>query len=251
LLLLLLKRGKESDLKLLPPNFPMLFDLHMHSRYSVDALTKPETMVKICKRNGWGFSLTDHNNMNAYSKGKIKQIAKKQDVFLIPGEEIKVLDSEEKKAKCVGEVIGYFLQKEIVPTTFESILDQINEQDALLACPHPFDWPRKNFKAFEKEWKKFDTMEVYNARAYYNGLNKKSQEFFEKVTKGKLAPLANSDAHTPEEIGNGLTEINAHNESEFRKEIKKRRTIPIPRGKANVWHHFQTQMARKKWMKER
>ncbi len=233
----------------------MLFDLHMHSRYSIDALTKPETMVKICKHNGWGFSLTDHNNMNAYSKGKIKQLAKKEEVFLIPGEEIKVLSHEkehkQKKAKCVGEVIAYFLQEEIVPTTFESILEQVKEQDALLACPHPFDWPRKNFKEFEKHWKKFSAMEVYNARAYYQGLNKKSQEFFEKVTRGEIAALANSDAHTPEEIGNGLTEIDAHNESEFRKAIKKRETIPIPRGKANVWHHFQTQMARQKWMKER
>ena len=226
----------------------MLFDLHMHSRYSVDALTKPETIVKICKKNNWGFSLTDHNNMNAYSKGKIKQIAKKQDVFIIPGEEIKVLD---KNDKCVGEVIGYFLNEEIVPTTFENILDSIKEQGALLSCPHPFDWPRKNFKAFPKEWKKFDSMEVYNARAYYQGLNVNSMDFYQNVAKGQLTPLANSDAHTPEEIGNGLTKIDAVNETEFRREIKKRNTLPMPQGKAKLWHHFQTQMARKHWMKER
>jgi predicted metal-dependent phosphoesterase TrpH len=228
----------------------MLFDLHMHSRYSVDALTKPETIIKIAKKNGWGVSLTDHNNMNAYTKGKVKEKAKKAGVFLIPGEEIMVHESEES-TKCVGEVIGYFLKEEIVPTTFENIVDQIKDQGALLACPHPFDWPRKKFRAFPKEWKKFDTMEVYNARAYYQGLNKESQKFYEDIANVKLAPLANSDAHTPEEIGNGLTEIEARNESEFRKEIKKKRTTPIPRGKATFWHHFQTQMARKHWMKER
>lgn len=229
----------------------MLFDLHLHSRYSVDALTKPKTIVKICKKNNWGFSLTDHNNMDAYLKGKIKEIAKKEKVFLIPGEEIKVLESNEKNTKCVGEVIGYFLSKPIIPNTFEAIFEEIKSQDALLSCPHPFDWPRKMFKDFSKEWKKFDAMEVYNARAYYAGLNKKSLNFFNDVAKGKIAPLANSDAHTPQEIGNGLTEIDAENESEFRKAIKKRKTSPLIRGKANVWHHFQTQMARKRLMKER
>lgn len=229
----------------------MLFDLHMHSRYSVDALTKPETIIKICKKKAWGFSLTDHDNMNAYTKGKIDKLAKKNGVFLIPGEEIKVFSDDTKNRKCVGEVIAYFLQKEIIPTTFENILDQVKEQDALLSCPHPFDWPRKKFKKFPSEWKKFDMMEVYNARAYYQGLNKQAKFFYENVAKEKLAPLANSDAHTPEEIGNGLTSINAVNESEFRKAIKKRKTIPIPRGKANFWHHFQTQLARKKLMKER
>jgi predicted metal-dependent phosphoesterase TrpH len=229
----------------------MLFDLHLHSRYSIDALSKPDTIIKICKKNNWGFSLTDHNNMDAYTKGNIVKNAKKQGVFLIPGEEIKVLESEKKGAKCVGEVIAYFLNKEIIPTTFENILDQVKTQGALLACPHPFDWPRKKFSAFPKEWKKFDAMEVYNARAYYQGLNEQSLKFYLEVAKDKLAPLANSDAHTPEEIGNGLTEINATNESEFRKEIKKRRTTPMPQGKAKLWHHFQTQMARKNLMKER
>ncbi|MBT4596338.1 MAG: PHP domain-containing protein, partial [Candidatus Diapherotrites archaeon] len=55
----------------------MLFDLHLHSRYSVDALSKPETIIKKCKKHKWGFSLTDHDNMNAYTKGKVKEKAKK------------------------------------------------------------------------------------------------------------------------------------------------------------------------------
>lgn len=230
----------------------MLFDLHLHSRFSVDALTKPSTIVKICKRKGIGFALTDHNNMGAYKgNNNIKQLAKKESVFLIPGEEIKVLNNK-KDRSCVGEVIGYFLNEPIIPSTFEEILDDVKSQDALLSCPHPFDWPRKNFKAFSREWKHFDSMEIYNARAYYQGLNKKSEEFFlSDEVRGNLAALGVSDAHTPEEIGNGLTEIDAVNEDEFRKEIKKCRTNVVANQKAKLWHHFQTQMARKRWMKER
>ena len=230
----------------------MLFDLHLHSRFSIDALTKPSTIVKICKNQGIGFALTDHDNMGAYKgNDNIKQLAKKESVFLIPGEEIKVLNNKKQK-KCIGEVIGYFLNEPIFPSTFEEITDDIKSQGALLSCPHPFDWPRKNFKSFPKEWKKFDAMEIYNARAYYQGLNKKSEQFFssEMVDK-KIAALGVSDAHTPEEIGNGLTEIDAVNEEEFRKEIKKCRTNIVANQKAKLWHHFQTQLARRNWMKER
>jgi hypothetical protein len=60
-----------------------------------------------------------------------------------------------------------------------------------------------------------------------------------------------SDAHVPEEIGNGLTEVDAVNEDEFRKEIKARRTNVVANGKAKVWHHFQTQLAKRHWVRER
>jgi predicted metal-dependent phosphoesterase TrpH len=233
----------------------MLFDLHLHSRFSIDALSSPKTIVKICKKNNWGFALTDHNNMGAYSgPNSVAKLAKKEGVFCIPSEEIKVLSADETsgKKKTVGEVVAYFLDKPIVPDTFENILDQVRKQDALLSCPHPFDWPRKNFKRFPKVWKEFDAMELYNARAYYAGLNKKSQIFYSNPdVMNSLAGLGVSDAHTPEEIGNGLTEIDAVNESEFRKEIKKRRTKVVARFKASFWHHFQTQMAKRNLMKER
>ncbi|MFA5931554.1 MAG: PHP-associated domain-containing protein [archaeon] len=230
----------------------MLFDLHLHSRFSIDALSKPSTILKVCKKKGFGFSLTDHNNMDAYKgKDNIKQLAKKENVFLVPGEEIRVL-KEKGNRKAVGEVIGYFLQESITPSIFEEILDSIKSQDALLSCPHPFDWPRKNFKKFPKEWKKFDCMEIYNARAYYQGLNKKSEKFsLSEEVKGKIACLGVSDAHTPEEIGNGLTEIDAVNETEFRREIKKCRTKVVKNGRANILHHLQTQLAREHLLKGR
>ena len=234
----------------------MLFDLHLHSRFSIDALSKPQTIVKVCKKKGIGFALTDHNNMGAYSaKPSVKKLAKDAGVFLIPGEEIKVF-SEKNNSKgeriVAGEVVAYFLHKPIVPNTFGEILDSVHEQDALLSCPHPFDWPRKNFKSFPKVWKHFDCMEIYNARAYYNGLNKKAKAFSEKPSvKGKIALLGVSDAHTPKEIGNGLTEINATNEEEFRKEIKKCRTKVVPTNRANMWDHFQTQLAKRNMVSSR
>ena len=230
----------------------MLFDLHLHSRFSIDALTKPETIVKVCKKKGIGFSLTDHNNMGAYHGSEnIKQLAKKEGVVLIPGEEVKVL-KDKKSRKCVGEVIVYCLNEAITPAPLENILDEVKKQGALISCPHPFDWPRKNLKCFSNEWKKFDSMEIYNARAYYQGLNKKAERFsMREEVRGKIAVLGVSDAHTPEEIANGLTEIDAVNEDEFRKEIKKCKTNIVANAKASLWDHAQTQLAKRYLIKER
>jgi len=229
----------------------MLFDLHLHSRYSVDALSKPLSIVKICEKRGWGFSLTDHNNMDAYTKGKIKEIAKKHKVLIIPGEEIKVVEKINGKEKVCGEVIAYFLKKEIAPTSFANILDEVKKQDALLSCPHPFEWSRKNFKDFPKQQKHFTCMEIYNARAYYMGLNNEALDYYEKNLKGKIAPLGASDAHTPEEIGNGLTEINATTLEGVRKEMKKYKTKAVPMAKAKFSDHLQTQLARRHLIGER
>ena len=229
----------------------MLFDLHLHSRYSVDALSKPHSIVKKCKMNGWGFSLTDHNNMGAYTKGKIKELAKKNKVLLIPGEEIKVVEEINGKESVRGEVIAYFLKKEITPCSFVEILDEVKKQDALLSCPHPFEWSRKNFKDFPKQYKYFTSMEIYNARAYYRKLNLKAYDYYEKNLKTEIAPLGVSDAHTPEEIGNGLTKINADTLEGVRKELKKGNTKAIPRAKARFYDHLQTQLARRHWIDPR
>jgi predicted metal-dependent phosphoesterase TrpH len=223
----------------------MLFDLHTHSKYSVDALTKPETIVKVCKKKGISVSVTDHNNMDSYTKGNLLKIGKKLDVFIIPGQEINLIENEKYSS---GEVIGYFLNKPIEKAPFGEVLDEIKKQGALLSCPHPFDWPRKNFSSFTKEWKKFDCMETYNARAYYQDLNNKSKRF---ALKHEITQLGVSDAHTPEEIGNGLTEINATNEEEFRKQIKKKKTKIIINKKAKLVHHLQTQLAKRKLIEER
>ena len=50
--------------------------------------------------------------------------AKKEKVFLIPGEEIVAVNEE---GKTEGDILVYFLQKEIPPTTFENILDEVKK----------------------------------------------------------------------------------------------------------------------------
>ena len=56
---------------------------------------------------------------------------------------------------------------------------------------------------------------------------------------------------TLEEIGNGLTKINATTLEGVRKELKKGNTKAIPRAKARFSHHLQTQLARRHWIDPR
>jgi len=42
-------------------------DLHIHSQYSTDGLSKPESIVKRAKKKGLdGIAITDHNNTQAW-----------------------------------------------------------------------------------------------------------------------------------------------------------------------------------------
>jgi predicted metal-dependent phosphoesterase TrpH len=210
----------------------------MHSK---DALTKPETTVKICKKNNWGFAITDHNNMNAYKGSQDKNVlnlAKKNKVFCIPGEEILVIEDN----KAIGEIIAYFISEPIAPSSFEEILDSVKSQGGILSCPHPFEFVRKNYKHLEKNLKYFSSIETFNARAWNPEFNKIAKKF---ATKHKVPGLAVSDAHTPEEIGNGLTQINAQTENEFLREIKKGRVIHARTKKSGLWPHIETQLVKK------
>ena len=171
--------------------------------------------------------------------------AKKEKIVFIMGEEIVV----DKDGATAGEIVAYFLQKPIAPhQNFLDVFDEIKSQGALLSCPHPFDWPRKNFREFPLYWKKFDCVEVFNARAYSQSFNNKALDF--SVGK-KIAKLGVSDAHTPEEIGNGLTEVNDSTAEGLRKELLKGRTKVFGNEKAKIWHHFQTQLVKKGVMKPR
>ncbi|MFH1588370.1 MAG: PHP domain-containing protein [Candidatus Diapherotrites archaeon] len=221
----------------------MKLDLHLHSNYSPDALTKPETAVKTAKKLGIGIAVTDHGTTKAWPE--FTEYGKKFDVPVILGEEIRVLDDEKK---FCGELIGLFLTEEINSKHYLEVIDEIKSQKGIIVVPHPFDSFRHGFKFIKTEFKKIDLIEGFNARSQRNEFNEKAKEF----AKEKGIPMtASSDSHTPEEIGNGLTKVNASTLEEAKKELLKGRTGLIENKKANLWHHFQTQLAKRKIMKGR
>jgi predicted metal-dependent phosphoesterase TrpH len=221
----------------------MKLDLHTHSMYSPDALIKPSTAIKIAKKNNLILAITDHNTTKGWNDYLME--ASKQKIEVILGEEIKVLDSD---GKVCGELIGLFLNEEIKIMHFNQVIDSIKEQDGIVVSPHPFDSFRLGFKFIEKEFKKINLIEAFNARSQLNSFNKKAEKF---AKEKNISMIASSDAHTPEEIGNGLTEVNALNLEEARKELLAGRTKLIKNKKANLWQHTQTQLIKKNLIKTR
>lgn len=221
----------------------MKLDLHTHSIYSSCALIKPVTAIKKAKKLGIIIAITDHNTTKGWNDYLLE--ANKQKTEVILGEEIKVLDSD---GKVCGELIGLFLNEEIKIMHFNQVIDSIKEQDGIVVVPHPFDSFRYGFKFIEKELKKINLIEAFNARSQLNAFNKKAEKFAEK---NNIGMIASSDAHTPEEIGNGLTEINAETLEEARKELLAGKTKLIKNKKANLWHHTQTQLIKRNLIKSR
>lgn len=196
---------------------PSRFDLHLHSKHSPDALPKPESIVKEALRKGLkGFAITDHNSIASFPEFKKLQKQNKN-LLVIFGEEVKIIENE----KCLGELLCFFLQEEIRPSSFEEILDSARKQNALVSVAHAFDFKRKGFeKELERELKKIDAIEVFNARAHSDYANSKALSIAEKHS---FPFTAGSDSHSLEELGIAGIECSAESEEELRKAILKRK----------------------------
>lgn len=80
----------------------MKYDLHVHSKYSVDGYVEPEVIVKTAQKRGLsGVAVTDHNTIKGGLKAKKYET---EDLRVIVGSEIETNR---------GEVIGLFLSEEI------------------------------------------------------------------------------------------------------------------------------------------
>jgi len=202
----------------------MRYDLHLHSHYSKDAINKPRDIVKYFKKNGMDFAITDHNNAQAWRE--IKKYSRQYKVECVFGEEIMVFDN----GKYIGEFIGLFLNKEVKPGQYEEVLEELEKQSALISVPHPFDALRKPviLKPMFREkkrakyiLKRIHAIEGYNSRVLLQGFNKKACSFARQYS---LALTGGSDAHFPQELGNGYTEIPGSTKEELFTAIKKRQT---------------------------
>lgn len=213
-----------------------VFDLHLHSKYSHDAVSEPQKIVKKALAAGLaGFAITDHNTIASFEEFKKikKELANPKnsgfkktknsnsDFLIIFGEEVKIVED----GKTQGELLCYFLEKKINPASMGEILDSAHEQDAVVSIAHPFDVYRKPFrKELEAEYKKVDAIEAWNGRAYKKIFNSKAADF----VKTKNFPFtAGSDSHSIFEIRKTGFECDAQTEEELRKAILKKNGVIV------------------------
>jgi predicted metal-dependent phosphoesterase TrpH len=219
----------------------MKIDTHMHTCFSGDAITKPETLMKTAKEKGITPCITDHNSVKAWPRARA--FAKKIEWDFIPGEEILAYCGDDK----AGEIIGLFMIAPVKGRQYQDVLDELRAQDALVVIPHPFDKFRLGFRYIEQIAGQIDLLEVFNPRTQNSKYNDVAKRFAEKHS---LPMVAGSDAHTPEEIGNAYTEIAAHSLEEARKVLLSGKT-KIYGKKGTLKDHFITQLAKHKIIGER
>ena len=172
----------------------MLFDLHIHSKYSYDSVSKVDDILKVAKRRGLsGIAITDHESFDGSLEASAK--AKHWELLVIPGMEV---------ATEHGDVIGLFLIEEIKKREFFEVVNEIRGQGGMVVLPHPYR--TFNTAIPFQIIARADVVEGFNARMPNDLLNRKAKE----LAAGFKKPLiGGSDAHFASEIGNGRTVFNA------------------------------------------
>jgi len=190
----------------------MKYDLHNHTYYSKCSNLKPEILLKIAKKKGLnGIAVTDHNT----TKGAlvVKKLNKDKNFEVIIGEEV---DTN------FGDVLTYYLNKEIKIHDFFTLVDEVRKQSGLISIPHPFRMsinPKLKFSCpIAKIKDKIDAVECFNARML-PGSNEKAQKLAKKLN---IPGTGGSDAHFELDIGRAYTIFDDN--STLRKALKQNKT---------------------------
>lgn len=212
-------------------------DLHFHTEFSMDAISKVENVLALARKKKIGFAVTDHNQIRGALKAVKLKKQKKQDTLVLP--------AVEATCKEGAHLIYYFYNAEelqewykkelephlkhnpffaAIPTV--ELIDNSTRYNAVLCTPHPFAPGITGFakmKHTQKTLKKIQVIEVLNAFNIH-ALNQKAQEWAEDLGKGYTA---GSDGHTTPELGTAVTFAQGNNVEEFLASIKKRESIAI------------------------
>ncbi|MFZ1754039.1 MAG: PHP domain-containing protein [Caldilineaceae bacterium] len=164
-------------------------DLHSHTIYSRDCLTRPETTIAKARAIGLDkLAITEHNNLAGALAAK-----KLAPDLIIVGEEIKTTH---------GEIIAWFVSEEVPKgLSPQETLRRLRDQGAVISIPHPVDSLRGSAMGLENVLEiieQVDALEVLNARCVRPADNDAARALAGQ--HGKLM-TAGSDAHIPFELG--------------------------------------------------
>lgn len=180
-------------------------ELHSHTYYSMDCLTRFEEIMHVCKQRGVDkIAITDHNT--AEGALAFHQIAPE---LVIPGEEI---------FTTKGELLAYFVTETVPPklTPMETI-KRLRDQGAVISVSHPFDKYRKGAwrqEDLDEIIEHVDAIEIFNARCLSLTENQLAQDY---AKKNNLRGTVGSDAHTLMEYGQSTLQMTPFvNADEFR-----------------------------------
>ena len=170
-------------------------DLHSHTIYSKDCLTRPEAAIARARSLGLDkLAITEHDNLAGALRAK--ELAPD---LIIVGEEIMTTH---------GELIAYFVKEE-VPRGLspQETIRRLRDQGAVISIPHPLDSLRNSAMGMANVLEvidQVDALEVRNARCVRKQDNLAALALAQE--RGLLI-TAGSDAHIPFELGHCYMEM--------------------------------------------
>ena len=165
-------------------------DLHTHSAASPDGRMTLDELVRAAKAAVLdGVAVTVHD-------AALTDAPVYDDFLIIPGCEF---------STEFGHLLGLFLREPIGKMSFVRAINAIHAQGALAVLAHPFEHTRDDGRIAPFA-PLLDGVEVWNGRAErkIRDANTLARQFAEAHD---LRPFAGSDAHVPEEVGNGVVTL--------------------------------------------
>ncbi len=167
-------------------------DLHIHSERSPDGCMTLSEIVERAKTAGLdGAAVCDHDEvMTAFPSFP--------DFLLIPGIEV---------STEYGHLLGLFVREPLDTRDFRQAAEGIHRQGGIAVLAHPFERSRDE-ERLTPILPFLDGVEIWNSRA--DRKIRQANATAEAFAKARgLRPFAGSDAHLPQEIGGGVTVIQA------------------------------------------
>ena len=169
-------------------------DLHVHSQRSADGcMSISEIVAQARKRGLQGIAICDHDIA-------VETVPQYDDFLIIPGIEV----STDR-----GHVLGLFITEQISTNQLDEAVHSMHAQGGLAVIAHPFEHSQ-DIHRLDDAIEQLDGIEVWNGRA--DRKNKQANAMALELAKHWNKPVtAGSDAHIPEEIGNGavILEVDA------------------------------------------
>ena len=167
-------------------------DLHVHTRFSRDAVNDFPDIDSACTRLGVdGYAICDHDTIDGLSVGKSSGLV------VIPGLEVTARGAH---ILCLDPV-------EVVPSglSISETVERIHSQGATAVLAHPRALPRSFVSIRQAGEAGFDAVEVANTAQIPFGLVMSWNRDLARTLK--LPETGGSDAHFPETIGRSYTVV--------------------------------------------
>lgn len=180
---------------------PFSIDPHVHSFFSGDGASSPESIIQSAKKAGLsGLALTDHNTCDGCrhlrDEGLLREDGEAVDDFLIiPGIEV---STAEGHLLCLGVWFPNGLKG--IPA--KEAIQMVRAQNGVAIPAHPYDRMRAGIREAHLDELEMDGLEVFNAATALQQHNDSAKEY---AMRRGLPMTAGSDAHHHRAVGRSYT----------------------------------------------